>query len=54
MANYNEQYSRKSNIKIIDILEEDTESEEKLTEKPILVILKNNNSKLRVMRKRNN
>lgn len=83
MANYNEQYSRKNNFKIMDIPEEGNESEEKLTEKvcnilrsqnaevdkqeimaihriptskgairPILVKLKNNNIKSRVMRKR--
>lgn len=83
MANYNKQYSRKSNIRIMDIPEVGAESEEMLTEKvcnilksqnaevdkqeimaihriptrkgavrPILVKLKNNNVKSRVMRKR--
>lgn len=42
MANHNEQYSRKNNFKIMDVLEEGSESEEKLTEK-VCNILKSQN-----------
>ncbi|WAR11920.1 hypothetical protein MAR_026100 [Mya arenaria] len=39
MSNYNEQYSRKTNIKIVDVSEEREETEARLTEK-VDVILK--------------
>ena len=39
MGNHNEQYSRKNNIKIMDI-EEPSESEEKLTEKVCSILSK--------------
>ena len=40
MANYNEQYSRKNNFKIMDIVEENYETEEVLTEKVSSVLNK--------------
>ena len=40
MANYNEQYSRKNNIKIMDIPEDQYETEERLTEKVCSVLSK--------------